>query len=113
MGELRLILGLECELDRLQRISYLHQTNYAKHILETFGMATCNPAPTPMDLSVNLLDAGELINDVKGYQEIVGSLDYLVTGTRPDLSCSVGVAGRFMSQRKTLHFILLKEFYAT
>jgi hypothetical protein len=62
-----------------------------------------------MDVSVSLLEAGLEFTNVRLYQAMVGSLNYLVTGTRPALAYSVGVLARYMSKPRMLHFAMMKR----
>ena len=60
-------------------------------------MDTCTPNKTAMAAGVKLSKTGEnLLPDGNRYAELVGSLLYLLTTTRPDISFAVGVLSRFM-----------------
>ena len=47
--------------------------------------------------------------DITKYREVIGSLIYLMTCTRPDISYSVGLLSRFMQEPKELHWRFLKR----
>ena len=65
----------------------MNQTQYIERILSRFNMSECKPKAIPCELGVN---KGSTVNEsnfenVVLYREIVGSLIYLMTCTRPDL----------------------------
>jgi len=101
LGELKYFLGLEVE--HTKDGIFLGQQKYAKDLLQRYGMLDCKPISTPMDPNVKFQkDEGRNLEDVTMYQKMVGSLIYL-TLTRPDISYSVGVVSRYMSNPKKPH----------
>jgi len=67
-------------------------------LLQDFGMHTCTPNKTEMASGDKLSKTGEnLLPDGNRYAELVGSLLYFSTTTRPDIAFDVGVLSRFMS----------------
>ncbi|UYV65374.1 hypothetical protein LAZ67_3004101 [Cordylochernes scorpioides] len=78
------------EIKREEDGFYLSQTHYIDTILHRFGLEECNSVQTPGDQNQNLdeyLDSKPVDKTV--YQEMIGSLMYLSTGTRPDISFNV------------------------
>jgi hypothetical protein len=75
---------------------FLNQSEALREVLEAYGMGECATASTPMVIRpkgpFELLCATE----IKQYQAMVGSLMYISTCTRPDLSFSVSQASRYM-----------------
>jgi hypothetical protein len=68
-----------------------------KKVLSRFGYIECEPAPTPYDPS-NLLKKNRRISrDQLRYSQIIGSLMYLASATRPDISFAVSKLSRFVS----------------
>jgi hypothetical protein len=65
----------------------LSQIAYSDSILSRFGLQDCNPTILPIDWSTTLTQStpDDVLNDIKIYQSIIGSIMYLVTYTRPDL----------------------------
>ena len=63
------------------------QTRYIEKLLNRFNMKDCKPKATPSDLCVSkVMDSdSEKLPDSKLYREMVGSLIYVMTCTRPDL----------------------------
>ena len=86
----------------------LDQERYAKQVLTRFGMADCSPTVTPLPPGTELVKAAsedELLADDKAgiYREIVGSLLYLTTCTRPDLAIAVNQLTRHMAKPSKVH----------
>ena len=65
----------------------MKQTRYIKRILEKFGMHDSKPKATPSILGFDKFIDMESppLEDPNLYRQIVGSLIYMMTGTRPDL----------------------------
>lgn len=92
-------LGLE--LKRYGSL-FVHQTTYAQKLLSKFNIMDCKTVTTPADQN-NIADAYETSEKSENfsYRELIGSLMYLVTGTRPDIAFAVGVASRFMESNSS------------
>ncbi|XP_036347024.1 secreted RxLR effector protein 161-like [Rhagoletis pomonella] len=109
VSDVNRFLGLEVQ--QLQDGSiHIHQGAYAKKILNRFGMIECKIVSTPMDHNQNL---GDFVNDegdtAYPYREAVGSLMYLATGTRPDISYAVGVVSRYLEKPTSAHVNAVKR----
>ena len=90
--------------------SVITQTKFIKNLLERYGLDQCRPAKTPMDSGVYrlLTSPSQPLDDKKKrvYQGIVGSLIWLTSISRPDLSFSVGLVSRFLQAPTEFHFSL-------
>src|SRR5436190_22728581 len=90
---------LDIEAFQQQDKTTLSQSAFIIEILECFGMKESKPVPTPMEHGAQLdLDvAGEPLNKEgkEQYQQGVGSLLYLMLGTRPDIVFAVAILSRF------------------
>jgi hypothetical protein len=65
------------------------QSHYLQGILKKFGMDQCRPRYTPCELKPSIdtpVNQDDVEEDNRKYREIVGSLVYAMTTTRPDLS---------------------------
>lgn len=62
------------------------QKRHVEKILAKSGMSDCKPRSTPCEQKLNFDNEGEVI-DPTGFREVVGSLKYIMTCTRPDLGC--------------------------
>ncbi|KAF2347817.1 Reverse transcriptase RNA-dependent DNA polymerase, partial [Trinorchestia longiramus] len=87
LGPISCFLGIELVVK--QDSIEMNQSKYVEKILSKFRMSDCNPKSIPCDPSANKLDVSSAsknnLCDPKLYREIVGSLIYLMTCTRPDI----------------------------
>lgn len=63
----------------------MNQSRYIEKILERFGMADCTARVTPSEIKCDLAPEGDK-TDQRRYREMLGSLIYIMTCTRPDIS---------------------------
>jgi hypothetical protein len=106
-GEPEVYVGLEV-LDTKDGI-YLSQTRYARSVLKKFHYAESRSVTTPSSGNLHKRLPDEPAADATLYRAIVGSLLYLSTQTRPDLSYSVGVLARHQSAPSVLHLAAAKR----
>ena len=92
-------LGLKVAQDEVSGDVWVGQSAYVGKVLETFGMEKAKSVVTPVDTSTKLVKVVEddEMFDRAVYQSAVGSLLYLLTGTRPDIAFAVGNVARFSS----------------
>jgi hypothetical protein len=111
LGELKSILGFHIIRDRAAKTITLHQSQYATAVVQRFGYGDCNPVPTPVMANLKLstsmcalsLDDIHYMKD-KPYRSVVGSLMYLMTGTRPDLAYLVQQLSQFLNNPGPEHW---------
>ncbi|KIK72155.1 hypothetical protein PAXRUDRAFT_22330 [Paxillus rubicundulus Ve08.2h10] len=119
LGEAKYILGIEINQDRkLQTIS-LSQHQYSRTILDRIGMTTCKPVWTPMahnsQLSPTDLENDQILPEmvIEGwkvsYLTVIGSLMYLMLGTRPDIAYAVGTLSWFSTAPEQMHWEAAKH----
>jgi len=75
---------------------FITQEQYAKKVLEKFHMHESKPVGIP---SVSVQDpensvTKERVGDDVPYRAVIGSLMYLATGTRPDISYAVSTVSQ-------------------
>jgi hypothetical protein len=75
----------------------LLQNHYVEKVLSRFGYSECSPSPTPYDPSVSLRKNRRIARDQLRYSQIIGSLMYLASATRPDISYAVRKLSQFVS----------------
>ena len=101
-----LILGIRITRDRNAEPPFLvlDQEKFAKTIASRIG-GTDKRVTTPMSSQEKLIkfDGQAERKSTTTYQSIVGSLMYLMLGTRPDLAYAVGKLSRFSSNPSTEH----------
>lgn len=107
------VFTLHITRDRSQGIIYIDQSKYIKEILEKFNMINSKCIDTPSD-SNKRLKRGEatdpsFIDESIPYQQAVGSLMYLIQGTRPDLAYSVNNVCRYNMCYAKEHWIAVKS----
>ena len=109
LGILNMFLGMKFTFD--DDLITIDQSKYIDKILTKFKMQDCNPRSIPCDNSIIKLvnDDSNILSDVRLYQEIVGSLIYLMTCTRPDLSYVVTKLSQNMKSPTKAHLNLAKD----
>ena len=75
----------------------MNQNKYIGRVLERFNMSNCKPRATPCELRMDLINNSDPV-DSRKYHEIIGSLIYHMTCTRPDLSYAVGKLSQYLSE---------------
>lgn len=88
----------------------MNQSRYIDKILERFGMADCKVRATPSEIKCNLIPEGDQ-TDQRKYREMLGSLIYIMTCTRPDISWIVSRLSHYMSDPREKHMTALKHVY--
>ncbi|XP_019262365.1 PREDICTED: uncharacterized protein LOC109240184 [Nicotiana attenuata] len=107
LGGLNFFLGVE--VVRTPTGLFLTQQKYIYEIVEQTNMNDAKPMRTPTASgSCPRLDNGSPLNDPKEYQNIVGSLQYLLL-TRPDVAFIVNKLSQFTSSPTTAHWALVKR----
>ncbi|KAK4387640.1 Retrovirus-related Pol polyprotein from transposon TNT 1-94 [Sesamum angolense] len=103
MGEADVILGIK--LIRSTDGIAISQSHYVEKIIEKFGYQNSRIAKTPYDSSVALFknESGVSVAQLR-YSQIIGSLQYLTNGTRPDISFSVSKPARYTSCPDKTHW---------
>lgn len=86
MGELKYFLGTEFKFQSHGAI--LSQCQYVKKLLEKYQMANCKAVSTPASMGSAVIGPDEDV-DQRYFQELVGSLLFLSTRTRPDIALAV------------------------
>lgn len=109
MGDLHWLLGIQIKFSRTG--IELSQTAYIDKILDRFGMSDCHPTVLPIDKSVTFRKSNpdEVLEDITTYQRIIGSLMYLVTGSRPDLVYAVTFLSQFCHAPNQQHLKAAKR----
>jgi hypothetical protein len=87
----------------------LVQNHYVEKVLSRFGYSECSPTPTPYDPSVSLRKNRRIARDQLRYSQIIGSLMYLASATRPGISYAVSKLSRFVSNPGEDHWQALER----
>jgi len=109
MGPLHWLLGIQIDFNDAGIT--LSQSSYIDKLLDRFSMQNCNPISTPVDANHRLTKACDEDSrvDANAYQQIIGSLMYLVTATRPDLAYTIAHLSQFNSDPTTAHMAAAKR----
>jgi len=104
MGKDNDFIGMKIMRDRESKTLTLSNSGHTVTLLEAFGMDTNTPNKASIASGVKLAKTGEDLLPVGNQDaELVGSLLYLATTTRPDIAFAVGVLSHFMSCPKQDH----------
>ena len=109
LGELKYLLGMEVEV--LAGEVRLCQQKYVRNVLVKFGMDGASRVKTPMEPGTILesdVDNVPLPSNVP-YREVIGSLNYLMTCTRPDIATSISMVSRFLNSPTRHHWKCVKR----
>jgi hypothetical protein len=86
----------------------LSQSHYVEKVLSRFGFMDSKPSSTPYDPSMTLRKNEKIARDQLRYSQIIGSLMYLASTTRPDIFFVVSKLSRYMSNLGDDHWHALK-----
>nr|GEW59935.1 hypothetical protein [Tanacetum cinerariifolium] len=108
MGKMTFFLGLQ--VNQSSCGIFLNQSNYVLEILIKYGMESCDPIDTQMEIKdkLNLDQNGTLANATK-YRSMIGALMYL-TSSRPYIVHATCLCARYQAKPTEKH---LKEFELT
>ena len=107
LGDVSKLLGMEVKYSHDETV--VTQKKYTESILRKYKMSEANPSATPMEMKLKLEKPTETVANNFPYRSVVGSLQYLVTGSRPDLSFATNYFSRFSSAYEETHWNHLKR----
>jgi len=105
LGECREFLCMRIEYQGGK--TYLDQVPYLEKILKCFGMADAKAAQTPLPTGYKPepFDGTAMAALQSQYQSVIGSLLYLMLGTRPDLAFTVTQMAKFAHNPSEEHLL--------
>ena len=106
LGKLNDFIGIDFHIT--QGCVKMNRNKYIKRELERFNMSNCKPRATPCKLKMDLSNNSDPV-DLRKYREIISSLIYLMTCTRPDLSHAVGRLSQYLSEPRQQHWLAGKH----
>ncbi|GKB47952.1 retrovirus-related pol polyprotein from transposon TNT 1-94 [Tanacetum coccineum] len=90
---------------------FINQSNYVHEILKKYGMESCDPVGTPMDIKDKLdLDKNETLVDATKYRSMIGALMYL-TSSRPDIAHATCLCARYQAKPTEKHLKEVKRIF--
>jgi hypothetical protein len=108
LGEADVILNIKLLREGDSGIT-LVQSHYVEKVLSRFGYSECEPALTPYDPSKLLKKKRMTSRDQLRYSQIIGSLMYLASATRSDISFAMSKPSRFVSNPGDDHWRALER----
>ena len=110
VGDASIFVGMQIERDRTRESIFIHQSSYAKKILERFGRMDAKSMSVPCDpgSTLKLLLKEEEVENVP-YREAIGSLMFLSIVSRPDISYAVNLVSRFLERHGKQHWLAVKR----
>ena len=109
LGKLSYFLGIDFEQSVGDGIVKRNQKRYITKLLERFDMSGCKPRSTPSESKPESNNGGDEPCDAKKIREIVGSLIYAMTCTRPDLCWIVTKLSQHLAKPLQTHYIMAKH----
>ena len=110
-GVADVILNIKLLRDNEGGITLL-QSHYVEKVLSRFGFSDCKPSQTPYDPSGLVQKFEGTAKDQLRYSQIIGSLMYLASATRPEIAYAMSKLRRFVSNPGDVHWHGLKELCA-
>ena len=109
LGEIHYMLKVEVRRNRSERLISLSQERYIESILEKYGGAKLRVRSVPLSPHVTLtpeatLKGEEVFAQPYPYRNVVGSLQYLVRGSRPDIANAVRELSKFLTRYNKSHW---------
>jgi len=108
LGEADVILNIKL-VKEINGGVILTQSHYVEKVLSRFGYSDYKPVSTPYDASLILRKNKRIMRDQLRYSQIIGSLMYLASATRPDISFAVSKLSRFVSNPGDDHWKALER----
>ncbi|GJU68065.1 retrovirus-related pol polyprotein from transposon TNT 1-94 [Tanacetum coccineum] len=108
-GEMTFFLGLQ--VNQSPCGIFINQSNYVLEILKKYGMESCDPVGTPMEIKDKLdLDQNGSPVDATKYHSMIGALMYL-TSSRPDIVHATCLCARYQAKPTEKHLKEVKRIF--
>nr|GEV75308.1 retrovirus-related Pol polyprotein from transposon TNT 1-94 [Tanacetum cinerariifolium] len=109
MGEMMFFLGLQ--VNQSPCGIFINQSNYVLEILKKYGMKSCDPVVTPIEIKDKLdLDQNGTPVDAMKYRSMIGALMYL-TSSRPDIVHATCLCARYQAKPTKKHLKEVKRIF--
>ena len=107
LGQLKHCLGID--FDFSDECIKMSQEKYINKILQRFNMSECRVRDTPCEQKLEYSNDAVKMTDIRMYREAVGSLIYLTTCTRPDLSFVVSRLSQYLAEPTEEQWVTVKH----
>nr|GEZ40171.1 hypothetical protein [Tanacetum cinerariifolium] len=109
MGEMTFFLGLQ--VNQSPCGIFINQSKYVLEILNKYGMESCDPIGTLMEIKDKLdLDENGTPIDATKYRSMIGALMYL-TSSRPDIVYATCLCARYQAKPTEKHLKKVKRIF--
>nr|GFD04214.1 uncharacterized mitochondrial protein AtMg00810-like [Tanacetum cinerariifolium] len=109
MGEMTFFLGLQ--VNQSPCSIFINQSKYVLVILNKYGIESCDPVGTPMEIKDKLdLDQNRTLVDATKYRSMIGALMYL-TSSRPDIVHATCLCTRYQAKPTEKHLKEVKRIF--
>ena len=109
-------IGFEIKKNESEKSISISQNNYVSKLLEQLNFIPVTHPKTPMETGVVLSKIYDAITPEeenflkdKPYRSIVGSLNYLANGTRPDIAYATHQLSRHLENTRKVHWYALER----
>nr|GEY46553.1 copia protein [Tanacetum cinerariifolium] len=107
MGEMTFFLDLQ--VNQSPCGIFINLSKYVSEILKKYGMESCDPVGTPMEIKDKLdLDQNGTLVDATKYHSMIGALMYL-TSSRPDIVHATCLCARYQAKPTEKHLKEVKK----
>ncbi|KAI3647783.1 hypothetical protein MP228_008004 [Amoeboaphelidium protococcarum] len=107
LGKVDYMVGIKVERDDDKKLIKLSQKAYCDKILQRFDMDKAKGVSTPMLQKGGSISSSPLKKEL--YRSLVGSVMYLMVGTRPDIAYTVSYLSRALENPTELHLSVAKR----
>jgi len=109
IGEIKYILKIEVNRDRSKKLTTMSQRKYIHDLVKRFDLTDAEPAITPESSTITLepevtLTPAQVHSQSFPYRQLVGALQHLVRGTRPDIANAVRTLSKFLTRYNESHW---------
>lgn len=111
LGDVSYFLGFDISRDREARTIHLSQRTYIENLLDKYGASEMNGVQTPWPAGLTLSKKDTTVSQdvIQKYMKLTGSLNWIATGTRPDITYTVNQLASANNGPSTSHHDLAKH----
>lgn len=108
IGPAQFVLGMELQYDRTRGWMSINQSQLIFRLVEKLNQENARDTNVPLlvgeDLSSSAAQGPEAKMEARPYQSLVGSLLYVATTTRPDITHVVAKLSRYLDRATPVHW---------
>ena len=118
LGPISWLLGVSVTRNIDKRTISLGQESYVNQILIRFGLEKAKPVSTPMEPGADFTPSSPstsptllITTEKTTYREMIGSLMYLSTMSRPDITYAISTLSQYLDSPHTTHLDAVKRVF--